>query len=153
MAKRSLNYIYFLILPKKYQQSILNIRRLNIEIKTKLIICDWSSFTLHVWKVSKRNRFVTNVATVQHDRRCSVTAGSFWTDSKALVVHWTTESSILGEDPPTVLVAVREKAFEVVWGGVKKNMPCGTQERGFLLDNGNTGNAHFLKDTFFDWLN
>lgn len=102
-------------------------------------------------KVSKSDRLVTNIATVQQDRRRSVTAGSIWTDSQ--VLHWTTQSSVPGEAPPTVLVAVREKAFEVVWGGVKKIMPCGTEERGFLLDNGKTGNAHFLKDTFSDWLN
>lgn len=54
---------------------------------------------------------------------------------------------------PLPLVAVREKAFEVVGGGVKKIMPCGTEKRGFLLDEGAGGNAHFLKDTFSDWPN
>lgn len=85
-------------------------------------MCDWSSFTLRVWKVCKRDRFETNIATVQQDRRCSVTAGSIWMDSQALVLHWTTESSILGGDPPTALVAVREKNPLKSYGAVSRKL-------------------------------
>lgn len=68
-------------------------------------------------KLSRKDRgwaFVTNMATVLHDHRYSVTAGFFWTDSLILELHWPTKSSILGADPPIVPVAAWGKGFEAV---------------------------------------
>lgn len=96
-------------------------------------------------KSCERDRFETNIATVQHDRRCSVTAGSIWTDSQALVLHWTTASSILGKDPPTVLVAEREKNLWSRMGRCQENYAMWYTGKGVL-----TGQRNHRQRLFFE---
>lgn len=105
--------------------------------------------------VEERERgwaFVTNIATVLHDHRCFVTAGSIRIDSRVLELHWPTESSILGEDPPIVPVAAWGKAFEVV-RAVPRKLCHVVLKSGVLIGQREHNQRPILKDTLSDWLN
>lgn len=99
---------------------------------------------------------VTNIATVLHDHRreprCYVTAGAIWTDRRVLELHWPTESSILGADPPIVPVAAWEKAFEAV-RAVPGKLCHVVLKSGVLIGPQERDKRPFLKDTPCDWLN
>lgn len=67
-------------------------------------------------------------------------------------LHWSTEPSIPGEDPPTDPVSAWEKVFEVAGAGPSKL--CHVVLRsGVLIGRPEHGKRPFLKDPLSDWLN
>ncbi len=105
-----------------------------------------------VWSRERGLAPVTNIATVLCDHQCSVTAGSIWTDSLVLELHWPTKSSILGGDPPIVPAAAWEKAFEAAWAVLSKLCHV-VLKSGVPIGRHAHGARPFLKDTLSDWLN